>query len=169
MGASEAAAATFRDADAGADIARIARAELRRAPVELPRGSDAGAAIARYDAATVGARPGQPWCAYFASWVARAAGHPIGPRGRGIASAGAMAAWARRTGRWSHRPTPGSVLVLPAHVGVVVAVHGARITSVEGNWSNKVSRVERSAREPLGYLAAPAPDGLRSAGFGVVG
>jgi hypothetical protein len=150
--------ATVSAATAGAAIARIAGAELRRGSTEAPRGSNAGPDVARYRAATAGAGAGSPWCAYFVSWVARAAGHPIGRAGRGVSSAAELAGWARREGRWSSRPVVGSLLVLPEHVGVVVAVGRGAVVSVDGNWSDRVTKVRRSAGEAIGYVTPPEPE-----------
>ncbi len=153
-----AAAATRRPPSAaGPIIARIATAELRRGSGEAPRGSNGGPDVGRYRTATTGAVAGSPWCAYFASWVQRAAGHPIGPGGRGVSSAGELARWAREVHRWSGRPQVGGLLVLPEHVGVVVAIHGATVTSIDGNWSDRVTRVTRPVHEAAGYVSAPEP------------
>src|SRR5581483_11584387 len=60
---------------AGQRIVAVAEGQLGQA--EQPPGSNESPAIAEYRAATAGAVPGAPWCAYFASWAARAAGEPL--------------------------------------------------------------------------------------------
>ena len=61
----------------------VAIAESQLGQTEQPPGSNESPAIAQYRTATAGAMPGAPWCAYFASWVARQAGEPIGVRRAG--------------------------------------------------------------------------------------
>src|SRR4051794_458492 len=72
---------------AGAKIAtrivKLARKELAYGVHETPDGSNRAPAIYRYDLATTPHYYGAPWCAYFASYIARRAGVPIGPGGRG--------------------------------------------------------------------------------------
>src|SRR3954451_17577966 len=64
-------------------IVTIARDELARGVRELPAGSDRGPRIRLYVASTSPSFYPNAWCAYFASWVARQAGVPIGVGGRG--------------------------------------------------------------------------------------
>ena len=137
-----------------ARIVQIARAELARGVRESPAGSNQGARIREYVRSTTPSAYPNPWCAYFASWVARRAGAPIGPGGRGLGATGAVQAWALRTGRWHHTPRAGNLIVEPGHVGVVVAVSSARHTlvSIEGNYSDRVSSVGHGWGDALGYV-----------------
>src|SRR4051812_24720914 len=137
--------------DIPADIVRLARIELRKGVRESPMGSNNSRAIARYRRAMVPRAHGGPWCAYFASWVTRRAGAPIGARGSGIASAAGIRAWALRSGRWRRLPRPGDIAVFPGHVGVVATVTGSRMTTIDGNWSNRVTQVSRRRYEALGF------------------
>jgi hypothetical protein len=134
------------------DVVDAARQELALGVRELPAGSNRAPAIRRYETATAGAAFGAPWCAYFVSYVAREAGVPIGPGGRGIGSAAGIRAWALRTGRWTRTPGPGRLIVFPQHVGVVERAGGGQVTIIEGNWSNKVGRRTLSAGAALGYV-----------------
>lgn len=135
------------------DIVSAARQELSLGVRELPAGSNRAPSILRYESATTGAHYGAPWCAYFVSYLARAAGVPIGDGGRGIGSTDAIRAWAVRTGRWSHTPRPGRLIVFPQHAGVVERARGGGVTIIEGNWSDRVGRRSLSARAALGYVA----------------
>src|SRR3954469_3206942 len=144
--------------DIPADIVRLARVELRKGVRESPMGSNNSRAIARYRRALFPRAHGGPWCAYFASWVVRRAGAPIGVRGSGIASAAGIRAWAVRTGRWRHLPRPGDIAVFPGHVGVVATVRGSRMTTIDGNWSNRVSQVYRTRYEALGFARVAVGD-----------
>jgi hypothetical protein len=142
--------------DIQADIVSIARGELHKGIREAPMGSDNSNGIARYRGALDPRPHGGPWCAYFASWVTRRAGVPLGSRGNGIASAAGIRAWAQRTGRWRHLPRAGDIAVFSHHVGIVVYVTGSRMTTIDGNWSNRVSRVSRRRYEAIGFARAAA-------------
>ncbi|MEA2466998.1 MAG: hypothetical protein QOJ57_1124 [Thermoleophilaceae bacterium] len=148
--------------DIPADIVRVARVELRKGVRESPMGSNDSKAIARYRRAMVPRAHSGPWCAYFASWVTRRGGAPIGARGSGIASAAGIRAWAVRTGRWRHLPRPGDIAVFPGHVGVVATVTGSHMTTIDGNWSNRVTQVARRRYEAVGF-ARVAVGGHRTA------
>src|SRR5947207_3570391 len=65
-------------------IVKLARKELAHGVHEIPDGSNRAPAIYRYDLATTPHYYGAPWCAYFASYVVRRAGVPIGPGGHGL-------------------------------------------------------------------------------------
>src|SRR5436305_12196721 len=78
-------------------IVPIAEAEVGQA--EQPPGSNDGPRLAAYRTATVGAAAGEPWCAYFASWVAKQAGVPLGDQGQGFGSVSDIWSWAQSTGR----------------------------------------------------------------------
>src|SRR5262245_43057908 len=53
-------------------------AETQVGVSEQPPGSNDGPELAGYRSAVAGAAPGEPWCAYFASWAAAQAGAPLG-------------------------------------------------------------------------------------------
>src|SRR5437773_11870420 len=65
-------------------IVRLSQAELARGVREVPDGSNNSRSITRYRTATVGAMRGAPWCAYFASYIAKRAGVPLGWHGEGM-------------------------------------------------------------------------------------
>src|SRR5581483_6639844 len=92
------ASAQAQSARAGARIATrivsLARKELSHGVHEIPDGSNRAPAIYRYDLATTPHYYGAPWCAYFVSYVARQAGVPIGPSGRGLGYVPYIRTWA---------------------------------------------------------------------------
>jgi hypothetical protein len=142
---------------AGSAMVQIAESQIGQS--EQPPGSNDGPAIAGYRTATSGAAAGEPWCAYFASWVAKQAGEPIGDQGQGLGYVGDVWSWAQRTGRAIPNgpgvtPTPGELIVFgDHHIGIVDKVlPNGDIQTVEGNYSNKVSQVVRSAGEATGYV-----------------
>lgn len=148
-------------AAAGSEIgARIvAIAESQAGQAEQPPGSNESPAIAMYRSATAGAMPGEPWCAYFASWAARQAGAPIGSEGQGLGSVAEIWSWAQSTGRAIPNgpgivPKPGDLIVFGnEHVGIVRGVlPNGQIETVEGNYENKVALNVRSPSEPTGYV-----------------
>lgn len=124
---------------------------------EEPPGSNEGARIAAYRTATDGAYAGAPWCAYFVSWAAAQAGSPLGEEGQGYGAVEDIEAWGRRTGRFVEagtRPEPGDLILFGGrHVGIVEAVDpDGAIRTVEGNYSQGVSRVRRSPAEATGFV-----------------
>ncbi|MGD1055906.1 MAG: CHAP domain-containing protein, partial [Solirubrobacteraceae bacterium] len=128
----------------GARIVAIAESQLGQ--TEEPPGSNESPAIAEYRTATAGAIPGAPWCAYFASWVARQAGEPIGEAGQGAGAVSEVWSWAQSTGRAIPNgpgvvPQPGDLIVFgDEHVGIVRDVlPNGQIQTIEGNYENKVA------------------------------
>jgi hypothetical protein len=141
-------------------IVRIARVEFDKGVREVPRGSNNSREIARYRGALVPRAQPAAWCAFFASWVTKAAGAPLGHHGAGIASAAGIRSWAQSTGRWTHAARPGDVAVYNHHVGIVASVEGSRMTTIEGNWSDRVSQLSRSRGEALGFARVAVGDHL---------
>jgi hypothetical protein len=137
----------------------VAAAETQIGQTEQPPGSNESPAIAEYRSATVGALPGAPWCAYFASWAARQAGEPLGTNGEGLGSVSGIWSWAQNTGRAIANgpgvvPKPGDLIVFgDEHVGIVRGVlPNGNIQTIEGNYENKVSLNERPPGEASGYV-----------------
>jgi len=133
----------------------IADGEVGQA--EQPPGSNDSPRIAQYRSATAGSGVG-PWCAYFVSWVARQAGTPLGDNGEGFGSVDQLYAWAQRTGRAVPNgpgvvPRPGDLVVFHEHVGLVEQVlPGGKIETVEGNYSDRVSRNVHDFSDAVGYV-----------------
>ncbi|HEY7952999.1 MAG TPA: CHAP domain-containing protein [Solirubrobacteraceae bacterium] len=154
-------AATLASATSGSGGNRmVSAAESQIGQTEQPPGSNESPAIAEYRAATAGAAPGEPWCAYFASWAARQAGTPLGPQGEGLGSVSAIWSWAQNTGRAVANgpgvlPKPGDLIVFGGeHVGIVKGVlPDGSIQTIEGNYENKVSLNVRPAGEASGYVS----------------
>lgn len=135
----------------------VAAAKSQVGATEQPPGSNDGPQIATYRSAVAGAQAGEPWCAYFVSWAAAHAGEPIGPNGQGLGSVSQIASWASSTGRLlpaSSTPVPGDLVLFGSdHVGIVESVNAdGSLTTVEGNYANGVSRVQRSPNEATGYV-----------------
>jgi hypothetical protein len=141
----------------GARIVQVAESQLGQS--EQPPGSNESPAIAEYRGATAGAVPGAPWCAYFASWVARQAGEPIGEGGQGAGAVADVWSWAQNSGRAIANgpgvvPKPGDLIVFgDEHVGIVRDVlPNGQIQTIEGNYENKVAANVRSPTEATGYV-----------------
>jgi hypothetical protein len=151
---------SFTPGSGGAGSRIVAAAESQLGQTEMPPGSNESPAIAMYREATAGAAPGEPWCAYFASWASRQAGEPIGPAGEGLGSVGAIWSWAQSSGRAIANgpgvvPQPGDLIVFgDEHVGIVRGVlPDGRIETIEGNFENKVAANVRGASEATGYVS----------------
>jgi hypothetical protein len=144
------------DLDAAQRIALLARREYDRGVAEEPLGSNESPDIARYRSATVGAMGGQPWCAYFASYIARRAGVPIGDGGVGQGYVPYVRSWAERVDRFftgtKIQPQAGDLILWPQHIGVVISADGDNLITIEGNSSDRVSRRERLASEAAGFV-----------------
>jgi hypothetical protein len=124
---------------------------------EEPPGSNDGLRIAQYRAASGAEETPGRWCAYFVSWAAAQAGAPLGDHGQGFASVSQIEEWAGRTGRLvsaGEPPRPGDIVLYGAeHVGIVESVGpGDRLTTVEGNHSDRVERVDRTLGEATGFV-----------------
>jgi CHAP domain len=135
----------------------LAAAESQLGVAEQPPGSNDGPGLQPYRDAVAGSAPGEPWCAYFASWAAAQAGAPLGATGQGLGSVAEITDWAGSTGRLlppSATPQAGDLILFgDRHVGLVESVNpDGTLTTVEGNYANAVSRVTRSTSEATGYV-----------------
>lgn len=141
----------------GGRIVALARAELARG-VHETGGNNDSPDIARYRTATRGAAAGAPWCAYFVSYICRQAGVPIGPGGAGMGYVPAITDWARQTGKFvppSGQVRPGDLILFggAGHIGIVESVNAdGSLTTIEGNHSDRVDRVQRSKSEAVGFV-----------------
>jgi hypothetical protein len=139
----------------GAGMVNLARAEVGQR--EAPMGSNDSPRIAEYRSAVPGGPVG-PWCAYFASWVSKQNGTPLGERGQGFARVDDVYAWAQRTGRAVPNgpgvvPKPGDLIIWDEHMGIVESVlPGGRVRTIEGNSSDQVSQRVHEAGSALGYV-----------------
>jgi len=125
--------------------------------------------------------PCEEWCSLFAAWVWQHAGVPLPGSTALYGYSGALYDWVAEHGGHvlppSARPSPGDAVFYGSgpgeslHVGIVVNVlpHG-QITTVEGNYENKVSRVGPfSPSHPVGeaggiygYAQPPAPNARKA-------
>ena len=156
-GGATAAVTPADGSNAAANIVSIAETQIGQ--TEQPPGSNDSPAIAAYRSATAGAQAGEPWCGYFASWVAHQAGEPLGAQGQGSGSVSDIWSWAEQTGRAIPNgpgvvPAPGDLIVFgDQHVGIVDKVlPNGNIETVEGNYNNQVSQVIRGPGEATGYV-----------------
>lgn len=135
----------------------LAAAESQIGVSEQPPGSNNGPQISTYRSAVAGAEPGEPWCAYFASWAAAQGGVPLGESGQGFGSVAQITSWAASNGRLlpaSATPAPGDLILFgDQHVGIVESVNpDGSLTTVEGNYNNAVTQVHRLPGEATGYV-----------------
>lgn len=148
-------------------ILRTARAELARNVRERN-----GDNIPRYDYGKGSITPysiRDQWCVAFGSWTWVQAGFDdyLGTRLLRTAFGGSLVAiqvtdlssWARRTGHWTFRATPGDLVAYGgAHIGVVTVVDrkGRAVKSIEGNKDNAVRPVVIDMSRVTGYVS-PTP------------
>jgi hypothetical protein len=149
-------------------IVHLAQAELAKGVREVPLGSDNSRDIARYRTAFAWKAPIAAWCGYFASYIAKTAGVPLGSHGEGIGYVPDIKTWARRTGRWVNTPHAGDLAVYRGHVGIVESVEGSMTTIISGNWSNRVGRDVRPRSRAQGFVRLAVGSRIRgtyAAGF----
>jgi hypothetical protein len=140
-----------------ASALEAALGELKAGVREIPAGSNRGNRIDVYTGFDGPAEQvGPPWCAYFVSWCFKQ--NPTGksPFGR-IGSALNIGHWAERNNcaiaRGTLAPLAGDIFIINrdgihGHTGLVRAVLGDQIATVEGNSANAV----RSVRRPVSSI-----------------
>jgi hypothetical protein len=154
-------AAPAQAALGGGDASGSAASELRAAALALPA-ADGPVAVAlallargiRETSQNFGADiaiftdgNAEPWCADFVSFVLLRAGRPFSGGASGgwrIPWVPEIEAWFRARGRWFPHafaaPLPGDVVNFSwGHTGIVVAVRGAELVTVEGNHADAVA------------------------------
>lgn len=109
------------------------------------------------------------WCDMFVSWVASHAGELAAIGGK-HAYCPDHVSWFKAHNKWGHTARVGAIVFfdwngngLADHVGIVVEVHSGYIITVEGNSSDKVRLVKRSAFI-LGYGYPAYQGGYPSSG-----
>lgn len=122
----------------GAAIVRIARSQLGIS--EFPPGSN----CTKYG-------PCEEWCALFVAWVWQRAGIEMAGGTAPYANSASFYGWVKERGGRDLPPTatpaPGDAVIYGwgpdagEHVGIVESVFGPEITTIEGNWGDRVSRV----------------------------
>jgi soluble lytic murein transglycosylase-like protein len=150
----------------GPSEATVARRMLkfaRREIGEVEQTENDSPRIAVYRRATDGSAAGQPWCAYFVSWVARKSGHPLGDDEQGFGSVRELWDWALGedravVARRGTVPEPGDLVVFGpnygGHIGIVEKVlPNGDIQTIEGNYSDKVTRVVRQPDIVAGFVS----------------
>lgn len=110
---------------------------------ERPPGSNRGPGVDDFTDGNA-----EAWCADFVSWVLRAAGRPFTgglSDGWRLAWTGDVRAWFVARGTFRERlaadPQPGDVVWFQhGHVGIVAAVRGDALLTIEGNSGNAIAR-----------------------------
>jgi hypothetical protein len=155
----------------GAAIVRVARSQLGEA--EHPPGSN----CTKYG-------PCEEWCALFVAWVWQHAGVAMAGGTGPYAYSGTFYGWVAEHGGRDLAPTatpsPGDAVIYgwgphdSEHIGIVEAVYGHDIVTIEGNFADRVERVgpflpwlAQSEGEPgpvWAYAEPPAAGGAGAAG-----
>lgn len=94
----------------------------------------------------------QPWCCTYANWVyLNAMGYDIGSRLTygGTAACSSSAQLFKNNNAWATTPNVGDQAFFYAsgginHTGIVVSVNGTEFVTIEGNYSDKVSKVKHN-------------------------
>lgn len=150
----------------GAKIVAVAQDYHKRNIVESPYGSNKGGPAAgqadKYSVNAIQRRwfpnAGQPWCAMFVAVVVEEAGYNL-PSGYGWP---AVASWYKFGGDIGRRyspsgftPQPGDLFTIgtSSHIGIVEAVNGNTVTTIEGNSGpHKVASHYMDKNKPACYI-----------------
>lgn len=150
---------------AGEQAACIVRTALSQVGVaENPRGSNCGTPAERYSFPC-----GNPWCAYFVSWVYAKCG--VGMPKTGLARA--VEDWLKSNAVWVNQsasappPRPGDVITYfkadepgqRRHINIVISVSGNIAQTVGGNESDAVSRGSVNFRSTSDVVGWGGPKG----------
>lgn len=92
-----------------------------------------------------------PWCMAFVQWVFAHAGKALPYR---TASCAALLDWYKKNkpDKVVSDPKPGDIVIFTGHTGIVDDVYSNGFTTVEGNYSNKVSHVFRKYKEAQAFI-----------------
>lgn len=110
----------------------------------------------------------QPWCAMFISYCFSQVGLalPI-TTSKGFAYCGFAVDWFKAKGWWHTTPKVGDLIFFNwpnsseqfDHVGIVELVNGnGTVSTIEGNWNNKVTRVSRTLNNTVIGFGRPPYD-----------
>lgn len=129
----------FPGAASSSRIVRVAESQLGQG--EHPEGSN----CTKYG-------PCEEWCSLFAAWVWQHAGVPLPGSTATYAYSGSLYTWVKEHGGKvlppTAQPSPGDAIFYgtgpsdSAHVGIVASVlPDGQVTTIEGNYANRVTRV----------------------------
>jgi hypothetical protein len=131
--------------DQGSTNPSIVDGSLAQKIVQIAEGEIGNGPLRKYYQGS-GVPNGTAWCAYFATWVFNQAGAKIPVMGGAQASFDYIANKNQRITA-NGAPLPGDYVLIRSprspsgeHVGIVVAVNGNKITTVEGNANHKVEK-----------------------------
>jgi hypothetical protein len=133
----------------------IARGEL--GVTEHPMGSNSGARVREYQAATFLGGTGWPWCMAFLCWCWQHADRQLPYR---TASAYGMLNWARRAG-WavpSSRLIPGDLVAFnigSGHIAMFERWEGSTVYTIDGNSNDMVRQAARPHTLVAGGIHIP--------------
>lgn len=135
-----------------------ARADLGANVREVPTGSNSGPRVRQMQAHTWLGGTGWPWCVAACVCWAEEAGFKLPYQGAG---AYAFLDWARKAG-WAVPPSkaiPGDFVVFSigsGHMGMLeYSVGPSKVTTIDGNSSDRVKRNVRSTGVVRGYIHLP--------------
>lgn len=133
-------------------VVQIAEAEMFSGIAETTPGCNCGPGVEKY---TVGQQI--PWCAAFVSWVYKQAGAQFSgggdPNSWLITYVPNLQDYLKNSGKFDYHekgdnyvPQPGDIIIYlsnnASHTGLVEKVNGDVVTSLDGNWQDKVTSHE---------------------------
>jgi hypothetical protein len=100
----------------------------------------------------------QPWCADFVSWSFDGDGNKQVPWGY-PSTVSSILNWGKSKGHIVKTPRPGDIFILKdknrSHTGIVRYVKGSKYGTIEGNFSDKVVRGNRSISKATAFVRVP--------------
>lgn len=139
-----------------AKVVTVAQSQIGNS--EQPHGSNRGPEVDLY-LASVGINFAAAWCAAFVYWCHQQAGISGVPKTGGV-----LDMWNKAADNRVTQPQPGDVVIFDygggkGHTGIVEAVSGDTLTTIEGNTNDdgsregyEVARRTRSASKAKGFL-----------------
>ena len=111
---------------------------------EIPRGSNAGAAVEKY-LKSVGLGKGYSWCMAFVYWCTKEASTQLGILNPLSKTAGVLDMFNKEVDLRVKTPQPGDIFIMDygkgmGHAGVVEKVVGTTLHTIEGNTNDEGSR-----------------------------
>lgn len=122
------------------DIVRIAQIQLGVSEDRNRR--DCGTAIQKY-----GGPCGQPWCAYFTTWVYQQAGYKIPKMGSAFGTYDWFTKYQTTFTSKQGTPQPGDIIVFnSSHIGIVESYANGIVHTIEGNAGHHPAHLNGSVK-----------------------
>lgn len=135
-------------------LAIVVEARRYLGDTEEPLGSNDGYWVRKFQSSTGAYR--LPWCVSFLQYcIKNTLGYTIADDTAGVFY---LVSWARKKGYLKPVAEPGLLVAFlngAGHIGIVESVNGEVMTTIEGNHSNMVARVQRPSKGNYAFVLVP--------------